>query len=109
MGLFKTAARVAVASSVHGRVQRRQAQRWAAQDQARVAAAPPPAAPPAPEPVAPPVPPAAPPGPVAPAAPSAEDAMQRKLTMLTQLGELRAAGVLTDAEFEAQKAAILAG
>ena len=35
--------------------------------------------------------------------------MQRKLTMLTQLGELRAAGVLTDAEFEAQKAAILAG
>ncbi|NMD47079.1 MAG: SHOCT domain-containing protein, partial [Propionibacterium sp.] len=30
MGLFKTAAKVAVASSVHGRVQRRQAQRWAA-------------------------------------------------------------------------------
>jgi hypothetical protein len=34
MGLLKTAATVAVASSVHGRVQRRQQNRWAAQDQA---------------------------------------------------------------------------
>ena len=31
------------------------------------------------------------------------------LALLTQLGELRTAGVLTDAEFEAQKAKILAG
>ena len=34
MGLLKTAAKVAVASSVHGRIQRRQQARWAAQDQA---------------------------------------------------------------------------
>ncbi len=103
MGLFKTAAKVAVASSVHGRVQRRQAQRWAAADQAnaaaQAAASPPPVAP---APVAPPAPPAAP-------APPAEDPMQRKIALLTQLGELRTAGVLTDAEFEAQKAVILAG
>ena len=45
MGLLKTAATVAVASSVHGRIQRRQQARWAAQDQAPadVPAPPPPA------------------------------------------------------------------
>lgn len=32
-----------------------------------------------------------------------------QLEQLKQLGELKAAGVLTDAEFEAQKAKILAG
>ncbi len=32
-----------------------------------------------------------------------------KLDQLKQLGELKTAGVLTDAEFEAQKAKILAG
>lgn len=103
MGLFKTAAKVAVASSVHGRVQRRQAQRWAAADQAAapVAQAAAPVAPPAPQPSAP--------APVAPPAPPAEDAMQRRIALLTQLGELRTAGVLTDAEFEAQKAVVLAG
>jgi hypothetical protein len=43
MGLLKTTATVAVASSVHGRIQRRQQQRWATQDQAAMpAAAPPP-------------------------------------------------------------------
>ncbi|MFT3969429.1 MAG: SHOCT domain-containing protein [Micropruina sp.] len=105
MGLFKTAAKVAVASSVHGRVQRRQTERWAAQDQAAAQTAPPPvvqAAPP--QPVV-----QAPPTPAAPPAEPAEDAMQRKITLLTQLGELRTAGVLTDVEFEAQKAVILAG
>ncbi len=35
--------------------------------------------------------------------------MARRIAQLTQLGELRTAGVLTDAEFEAQKAVILAG
>ena len=39
MGLLKTAAKVAVASSVHGRVQRRQQSRWAARDQAAAQAA----------------------------------------------------------------------
>lgn len=90
MGLFKTAARVAVATSVHGKVRRRQAQRWAAADQAAAAQA------------APTTQPAAP-------APAADDPMARKLAQLTQLGELKAAGILTDAEFEAKKALILAG
>ena len=95
MGLLRTAARVSVATRVHGSVRRRQEQRWAAEDQAAAArlatAAPAPA--PAPAPVA-----------QAPA-----DAMSRQLEQLTQLGQLRAAGVLTDAEFEAKKAVIMAG
>lgn len=104
MSLFRTAARAAVATSVHGKVRRRQTQRWAAEDQAAAQAqspAPPVAAPP----VAPP-----PPTPAAPsvAAPP-EDPMGRKLAQLTQLGELKAAGILTEAEFEAKKALILAG
>lgn len=99
MGLFKTAARVAVASSVHGKVRRRQAARWAAEDQAATAQ---------PVPTAPPAPAAAP-APAAPAPAPAEDAMTRKLAQLTQLGELKAAGILSEAEFEAKKALILAG
>lgn len=100
MGLFKTAAKVAVASSVHGRVQRRQQSRWAAQDQA--AAAPAPAAPaPATLAYAPPAP--------APAAPAGPVDTNQMLAQLQQLGELRDRGVLTEAEFAAQKARILAG
>lgn len=94
MGLLGTAAKVAVASSVHGRVQRRQRDRWAAQD---AAAAPAPHVPAAPvheaQVQATPVPPAQ------------DDILAR----LTQLGQLRASGVLTEAEFEAQKARILGG
>jgi Short C-terminal domain len=85
VGILKTAAKVAVASSVHGRVQRRQQQRWAAQDQA----------------VAPPVPP---PPPAVPQAGASE-----RLAQLTQLGELKTAGVLSEAEFEREKARILSG
>jgi hypothetical protein len=77
MGLIKTAAKVAVASSVHGRVQRRQQTRWAAQDAPAPAAAP------------------------------TADPHARQLAHLAKLGELRASGVLTEAEFQAQKAAIL--
>jgi len=88
MGILKTAAKVAVASSVHGRIQRRQQQRWAAQDQRAAAAAPPPPAPAAPPPPA---------------------DMGDRLTQLKQLGELLSAGVLTQAEFEQQKARILSG
>jgi len=106
MGLLKTAAKVAVASSVHGRIQRRQQQRWAAQDQAVAAAAPPPPA--APPPAAPPPAPAAAP-PQAAAAPAQQGDMGDRLAQLTQLGELLSAGVLTQAEFEAQKAQILSG
>ncbi|HEY1320863.1 MAG TPA: SHOCT domain-containing protein [Streptosporangiaceae bacterium] len=89
MGILKTAAKVAVASSVHGRIQRRQQQRWAAQDQRAAAAAPPPPAP--------------------AAAPAPPTDMGDRLTQLKQLGELLSAGVLTQAEFEQQKARILSG
>jgi len=84
-----------VASSVHGRVQRRQQNRWAAQDQA-AAQAPTPVTY-APQPAAP-----------APtAAPPVSDTNE-VLAQLKQLGELRDAGVLTDHEFQAQKARVLA-
>ena len=107
MGLIKTAATVAVASSVHGRVQRRQQARWAAQDQANAEAVP---APP------PPAQYAAPPQqahaePVAPPAPAAPPAvgMNDRIAQLKQLGELLSAGVLTQAEFEQEKARVLNG
>ncbi len=114
MGLLKTAATVAVASSVHGRIQRRQQARWAAQDQAANAAAMPPAPPP-PQHPAPAQPqhyaePAAPPPPAAPpAAPAQPPDMDHRLAQLKQLGELLSAGVLTQAEFDQQKARILTG
>jgi Short C-terminal domain len=110
VGILKTAATVAVASSVHGRVQRRQQNRWAAQDQANAAAmpAPPPAQHAAPahpqqayaEPV---------PTPQAPAAPPQSADMNERIAQLKQLGELLSAGVLTQAEFDQQKARILNG
>jgi hypothetical protein len=96
VGLLKTAATVAVASSVHGRVQRRQQARWAGQDQALAGA---PAAAPQAHPL-----PAPPPA----AAPQSAD-MGERLVQLRQLGELLSAGVLTQAEFEQQKARILNG
>ena len=105
MGLLKTAARTAVASSVHGRVQRRQSARWAQQDAHPHAAAPAAAAappPPPPPPPAPAPPPQPPPGP----AQSGSDT-GRQLELLKQLGELRDAGILNDSEFEAKKAEIL--
>jgi hypothetical protein len=54
--------------------------------------------------------PQAAPGPAEPAyAPApAGSSTDDKLEQLKQLGELKTAGVLTDAEFEAQKAKILA-
>lgn len=109
MSLFKTAARTAVASSVHGRIQRRQQERWAAADQARSAAVPPPmqhAAPPVPAP--PPVQQAAPPVP-APPTPTQASALNTDelLSQLERLGNLRASGVLTEEEFAAQKARLL--
>ena len=82
---------MAVASSVHGRIQRRQQQRWAAQDQAAGLA-----------------PPAAPPPQAPPSQAPAADTSQR-LAQLRELGDLKTAGVLTDAEFEQQKARILNG
>ena len=99
MGLLKTAATVAVASSVHGRVQRRQQNRWAAQDTAAM-----PAPPPA-QYAAPVHPPQAYAEPVPPQPADMND----RLAQLKQLGELLSVGVLTQAEFEQQKARILNG
>ena len=97
MGILKTAATVAVASSVHGRVQRRQQARWAAQDQAAASAVP---APPPPYPAPPPQ------AYAEPASPQPAGTNDR-LAQLKQLGELLSAGVLTQAEFEQEKARIL--
>jgi hypothetical protein len=110
VGILKTAATVAVASSVHGRVQRRQQARWAAQDR-------PPAGAPAPAPPAQYAAPAQPqqayaepvPPPQAPVAPAPPADMSDRLAQLKDLGELLSAGVLTQAEFEQQKARILNG
>ena len=91
-GVARTAAIAGTATAVSNRVSRRQAGRWAAEEQQQ---APPQqyAAPP-PQQYAPP-----------PPAPS----MDSKLDQLRELGELKAAGVLTELEFEQQKARILAG
>jgi hypothetical protein len=98
MGLIRGMARTAVvagtATAVSNRVSRRQSGRWAAQEEQAYAEQQQYAAPPA-EYAAPPT----------PAAPSADD----RLDQLQKLGELKASGVLTQAEFEAQKAKILAG
>jgi len=89
----RTAAIAGTATAVSNRVSRRQAGRWAEQDQQAYqeqAYQEPPAA-------------AAPP----PAAPAADTDMDAKLAQLKQLGELKEQGVLTDAEFEVQKDRIL--
>jgi hypothetical protein len=83
MGLLRGIARTAVAAgtakAASNRVSHRQAGRWATQDQAEQ--------------------------PVDEAPP---DDMSSKLDQLKQLGELKDSGVLTAAEFEQQKAQILA-
>ena len=96
-GMARTAVVAGTATAVSNRVSRRQAGRWAAQEQQQ---APPPQY--AQPQYAPPPPP--PPPPPEPAAPSGADA---DLARLQQLGELRASGVLTEQEFQAQKARIL--
>jgi hypothetical protein len=93
--MARTAVVAGTATAVSNRVSRRQAGRWAAQDEQAYAAQQPQYSEPPPQYDAPP----------APAAPSADD----RLDQLQKLGELKASGVLTDAEFEAQKAKILAG
>ena len=88
-GVARTAVVAGTATAVSNRVSRRQANRWANQYESQE--------PSPPQTYGQPLP--------TPAAPSTDD----KLTQLKQLGELRTAGVLTVAEFEAQKAKILAG
>ena len=80
-GIARTAVIAGTATAVSNRVSRRQANRWSAEEEGQYQEAAPAAAAPAPDP----------------------------LDQLKQLGELKAAGVLTDAEFEAQKAKVLAG
>lgn len=83
-GVARTAVIAGTATTVSNRVSRRQGQRWAEQDaqQAPAQAA----------------------APAAPAAP-AVDPIER----LKELGQLRDQGILTEEEFAAQKAKILAG
>lgn len=82
-GVARTAVVAGTATAVSNRVSRRQAGRWAAQEP-QYQSAPPPEPP--------------------PAAPD----MSSKLDQLKQLGDLKAQGVLSEAEFEAQKSRILA-
>lgn len=88
-GMARTAVIAGTATAVSNRVSRRQYDRWADQEAAQ---APPPQ-----------------PAPAAPAAPAAGGGTDAMIEQLTKLGELRSAGVLTEAEFEAQKAKLLAG
>ena len=96
MGLLKTGLKAAVAVKtadvIHERVLARQQAHAAAHGHHESVA------------------PAAQPGPPAPMPPTPaplSPEMGEKLAQLQQLGELRASGVLTDAEFEGQKAVIL--
>ncbi|NUS41484.1 MAG: SHOCT domain-containing protein [Terrabacter sp.] len=93
-GVARTAVVAGTATAVSNRVSRRQAGRWAAQEQQQYQeqqyAAPPPQQYAA-----------------APAAPAPPADMDDKLAQLKELGELKAAGVLNDLEFEQQKNRIL--
>jgi hypothetical protein len=92
-GVARTAVVAGTATAVSNRVSRRQANRWAEHDQAQpyqqqqyqqqqpVYASP------------------------APTEPTSD--MDNKLAQLKELGQLKEQGVLTEAEFEAQKSAIL--
>jgi hypothetical protein len=102
-GVARTAAIAGTATAVSNRVSRRQAGRWAAQEE-QAAPEPTYAAPP-PQYAAPPPQYAAPQPAYAPPPPPAD--MDTKLAQLGQLGALRDAGVLSDAEFELQKSRIL--
>jgi hypothetical protein len=89
--MARTAVVAGTATAVSNRVSRRQAGRWAAQDQQQYQQQ---YQEPPPQQYQPPPPAAAP----------AEDDM---ITQLKKLGELRDAGVLTEEEFAAQKARVL--
>ncbi|GAA1084865.1 MULTISPECIES: SHOCT domain-containing protein [Streptomycetaceae] len=94
-GVARTAVVAGTATAVSNRVSRRQAGRWADQEaqqapppqQVVYQQAPPPPAPPAAAPVS----------------------MDSKIDQLKELATLKEQGILTEAEFEAQKARILNG
>jgi hypothetical protein len=87
-GVARTAVIAGTATSVSNRVSRRQAGRWAQQDAGQAQARPAPAAPP-------------------PTSLAPEDEMSNKIAQLKDLGDLKSQGVLSESEFEAQKARIL--
>ena len=91
-GIARTAVVAGTATAVSNRVSRRQGQRWAANQ-------------PAPQQQAPPPPPPPPPPPAQPAPPAGGT---DRIAALKQLGELRDQGVLTEEEFNTEKAKILA-
>jgi Short C-terminal domain len=86
-GVARTAAVAGTATAVGGRVRRRQESRWAQQEGAQAEAQP------------------AAPAPPPPTASAGEDSL---ITQLKQLGELKDQGILTEEEFAAQKAKLLA-
>jgi hypothetical protein len=90
-GVVRTAAVAGTATAVSNRVSRRQGQRWAEQE----------APPPPPQQYAAPPPPAAAPQPAATG--------QSRVEELKDLADLKQQGVLTEAEFAAEKARILGG
>lgn len=87
-GLARTAMVAGTATAVSNRVSRRQAGRWAAQEPPPPQYYPPQSYPPEPPP------------------PAAGD-YDQVLAQLKDLGDLKAQGVLSEAEFEAQKRRIL--
>jgi hypothetical protein len=88
-GVARTAVIAGTATAVSNRVSRRQANRWSAQEEQQYAqqqaAAPP------------------------PPAPAAGGMTDDKIQQLKDLADLKNQGILTDAEFEVQKAKILNG
>jgi hypothetical protein len=93
-GVARTAVIAGTATSVSNRVSRRQAGRWAAQDEQHYQEQ-------APQQAYQPPPPAP--------APAPGLDMDAKLAQLKDLGALHEQGVLSDAEFEVQKSRILNG
>lgn len=114
-GIARTAVIAGTATAVSNRVSRRQANRWAAQDQQQYEAAayeqqqyaPPGYAAPAPQYAPPPqyAAPAPPPPPPPPA--PAPAAGTDTVAELQKLADLKAQGILSDAEFAAAKAKLL--
>jgi hypothetical protein len=100
-GMARTAVVAGTATAVSNRVSRRQGNRWAAKEDEQAAQEEQAAKAQAYDQQQYTQPAYAPP----PAAPAQDD----MLTQLQKLGELKAAGVLTEEEFAAQKAKILAG
>ncbi|MEV6164599.1 SHOCT domain-containing protein [Streptomyces sp. NPDC052052] len=94
-GVARTAVIAGTATSVSNRVSRRQAGRWARQDAVQSQSQQPRATAQArttPEPLR----------------LTQEDEMSQKIAQLKELGDLRSQGLLSDSEFAAQKARILA-